>query len=164
MWVDRNTALLGQNLVIVRPVPIAAPFPDVAGHVVETITVGRKALDRCNSGKPVFARIFHWKFSLPGVGHPFPVRPEFVSPDICFSRQTTARGKFEFRFGGQTFPGPFGVCFGVGIGDLDDGIFFLSLNIAIGPERMPPVCSRDVGPPLKIIVEWDLVIGRCKNN
>ena len=164
MRVNRDTAFFGQSLVIVGPVPIAAPFPGVASHVVKTITVGRKTFDRCDSGKPVFPDIFHRKFSLPGVGHPFPVRPKLVAPNVRFSRQTAARGKFEFRFGRQTLPRPLGVCFGVRVRDLNDGIFFFSLKVAIGAERMPPVRTGDVGPPLKIIVEWNLVIGRRKNN
>src|SRR6476660_9014769 len=89
LWVNRDAVFLSQSLVIVRPVPIAAPFPDVASHVVETITVGRKTFDRRDPGKTIFACVFHREFPLPGVGHPFPVRTEFVSPRVCFSRQTT---------------------------------------------------------------------------
>src|ERR1051325_10856843 len=32
--------------VIIRTVPIGAPFPDVARHVVQSVTVGRKRRDR----------------------------------------------------------------------------------------------------------------------
>src|SRR4029077_12313295 len=47
-WVDWWTgaarilgraARFGQCLVIIRPVPIAAPFPNVAGHVVKAVTI-----------------------------------------------------------------------------------------------------------------------------
>src|SRR4030095_7816254 len=40
--ISRYAAGFGQIRVVVRPVPIAAPLPDVARHVVEAISVRRK--------------------------------------------------------------------------------------------------------------------------
>ena len=42
----------GRSLVIVRSIPVGAPFPDVSGDVVEAISVRRKRADGAISAKP----------------------------------------------------------------------------------------------------------------
>src|SRR5438105_12555072 len=54
-WVLRDSACAGERLVVVRAIPIAAPFPRVAGHVVEPIAIGRKRFHRRDAGVTVFA-------------------------------------------------------------------------------------------------------------
>src|SRR5438874_4009651 len=81
----RYAPFVRQRLVIIGAIPIAAPFPHVAGHVVKAVTVRRKRFDRRNAGIPIVNRVFHWKFSLPGVRHPFPTGTKFIAPDICSS-------------------------------------------------------------------------------
>src|SRR5947207_8323992 len=39
LWIARDSAFVGERLVIIRAIPIAAPFPDVACHVVEPIAI-----------------------------------------------------------------------------------------------------------------------------
>src|SRR5204862_6462933 len=83
--VARQSALFGQRLVVIWPIPIAAPFPYVAGQLVKPIAIRWKRFHRRDSGVTVFARIFHRKFSLPRVGHPFAVGPEFIAPHVHLS-------------------------------------------------------------------------------
>src|SRR5439155_1263351 len=81
----RYAPFVRQRLVIIGAIPIAAPFPDVARHVVKAVTVRRKRFDRCNAGMPIFNRVFYWKFSLPGIRHPFSAGTKFIAPHISFS-------------------------------------------------------------------------------
>ncbi len=43
--------------VIVGPIPVAAPLPDVAGHVVKPVAVRRKLPDRRDARKTILARV-----------------------------------------------------------------------------------------------------------
>src|SRR5437764_5441625 len=61
----RNSTFVCEHLVIIRPIPIGAPFPNVAGHVVKAVTIWRKRFHRGDAGETVFACIFRGKFSLP---------------------------------------------------------------------------------------------------
>src|SRR6266513_615235 len=81
----RYAAFVRQRLVVIGAIPIAAPFPDVARHVVKTETVWWKRFHWRNTCITVFARIFHRKFSLPGVRHPFPAGSKFITPHVLFS-------------------------------------------------------------------------------
>src|SRR5215471_7708538 len=83
--VTRYSAFICQRLVVIRAIPIAAPFPNVAGHVVQAVTIWRKGFHRGDAGETVFARVFDRKFSLPRVGHPFSLRTKFIAPDICLA-------------------------------------------------------------------------------
>src|SRR6266487_2944379 len=65
-WVERriwpvrihcDAASLGELRVVIRTIPIAAPLPDVAGHVVKAVTIRRKFRDRCDAGVAIFARV-----------------------------------------------------------------------------------------------------------
>ena len=85
MRVARHSAFVRQRLVVIRAIPIAAPFPYVAGHVVKTVAIWRKRFHRCDAFVTVFARILHWKFSLPRVGHPLAAGTKIIAPDICLS-------------------------------------------------------------------------------
>src|SRR5437016_13509482 len=81
----RYAPFVRQRLVIIGAIPIAAPFPDVAGHVVKAVPVRWKRFHRRDASIPVVNRVFDWKFSLPGVRHPFPTRTKFIAPDVCLS-------------------------------------------------------------------------------
>src|SRR5436190_9941277 len=152
-------AFVRQRLVVVRAIPIAAPFPDIARHVVETVTIGRETFHWREPCVSVLACIFLRKFPLPRIGHPFVAGPKFITPNVCFSRQPAARRKFKFGFSRQTFSRPFGVSFCVRISDLDYRIILLAFDIALRPERMPPVGAFSVAPPLIMIGESNIVIG-----
>ena len=79
--------------VIVCPVPIHAPFPHVAGHVVQSIAVGGKLSDRGRHAEAVLGGVLIRKAALPKVGDAFFVRLEFLTPDVFFSVETTPGGK-----------------------------------------------------------------------
>src|SRR5437667_6197250 len=157
-------AFVRQRLVVIRAIPVAAPFPDVARHVVKAVTIRRETLRRRDAGIPIFNRVFHWKLSLPRVRHPFPTGTKIIAPNVCFSRQPAACRKLELRFSRQTFSRPFRICFRVRISDLHYRIFFLPFNVAFRSLRVPPVRAFDVAPPVIMISESDLVISRCEHD
>src|SRR5438128_1612144 len=97
--------------------------------------------------------------SLKGVCHVLSGWLEGVAPDEGFAGEAATRGELPLRFGGETLAGPFGIGNCIVIGDVDDGIIFLSLNIAVGAAGMVPVRALDVGPPLHMVVERHGFIG-----
>src|SRR5206468_9661133 len=46
LWIARDSAFAGERLVVIRAIPITAPFPNVAGYVVEPIAIRRKRIHR----------------------------------------------------------------------------------------------------------------------
>src|SRR5439155_17470164 len=82
--------LCGTFGVIIRSIPIAAPFPDVARHVVKPITVGRETCDRRRPAETVGSSIFVWKPTLPNVRRPFSVGRLLVAPNIPLAVQATS--------------------------------------------------------------------------
>ena len=80
--------------------PVSTPFPNIAGDGVETVAIGRKAVDRAGSGVTVFGCIFLWKFALPDVAPMRAARNKLVAPRIKLLLQTATRCKFPLRFGG----------------------------------------------------------------
>src|SRR5438874_13188424 len=58
LWIARDSAFVGERLVVIRAIPIAAPFPNVAGHVVKPITITWKRFHRCDASVSVFACVF----------------------------------------------------------------------------------------------------------
>lgn len=107
LGIVRDTAGVGERLIVIRPIPIAAPLPDVAGHVVKTVAVGRKRTDRRRADKAIFKAISLWEMSLKRVYHPLASRPELVAgPSIRFAFQPAARREVELRFARQPFTGP----------------------------------------------------------
>src|SRR5688500_9846945 len=101
------------RLVGVGTIKVEAPFPDVACHVVESVTVGGKTRDGCGGFEAIDGDVFEREFSLPNVGHLLPARFHRGAPDVRLLAETTARGVFPFRFSGQTFTRPFRVGGGV---------------------------------------------------
>src|ERR1700692_3162741 len=83
LWIARDSAFAGERLVVIRAIPIAAPFPNVTGHVVKPVAIRGKGFHRSDAYVSVFACIFHWKFPLPRVGHPFPAGTKFIAPYVC---------------------------------------------------------------------------------
>src|SRR4029077_10285237 len=55
----------GAHGVIVCLIAVAAPFPGVAGHVVEAVAVGWIRTDRRQAGEAIQRRVLVWKASLP---------------------------------------------------------------------------------------------------
>src|SRR5262249_30176288 len=82
----------GAAAVGVVAVPVSAPLPDVAGHVVEAKIVGRVAGDRRRPFPAVLLGVLGGEAPLPGVGHPLPAGAEFVPPDVGRLGLLAARG------------------------------------------------------------------------
>src|SRR4029077_18174609 len=83
--IARHSAFVCERFIVIRPKPVSAPFPNVPGHVVKAVAIWRERFHRRDAFVTVFARILHWKFSLPRVGHPFAVGTKFVAPHVCLS-------------------------------------------------------------------------------
>ena len=61
-----NAAGTGKFLIIVWPIPIAAPLPDVARHVVEAVAIRWKRFHGRDTGKFIFASILNRELALVG--------------------------------------------------------------------------------------------------
>src|ERR1700757_851455 len=68
LWIARPSPFICERFIVIRPIPVAAPFPNVPGHVVNAVAIRRKRFHRGYAGVTVFACIFHWKCSLPRIG------------------------------------------------------------------------------------------------
>ncbi len=71
--VSRDAALLRKSLKVIG-IPIAAPLPDVPGHVIEVVAIWGKRFHGRNTGKSILACLLNRKLSLIGVCHKFPAR------------------------------------------------------------------------------------------
>ena len=131
MRIDRDAAGFRELLIIIRAIPIAAPFPNVAGHVVKAIAVRRELRDRRDTDEAIFACILNRKLSLVVLAIHLPSGLNSSPHDVGLPRQTSARREFKFRFGWQTFARPLRIRFRIGISDLHDRIFFFSLDAII---------------------------------
>src|SRR5271170_1326683 len=162
--IARHITRLGQLVVVVGPIPIGSPLPDISGHVIKAVLIRRKLGDRRQAGEAIRARIFVGEMPLKRIGHPLSVWLEFFAPDVGLPSESTACGKFPFRFRWQPFMGPVCVSFGIRIGNLHHRIVSLSCNGAERAGGMAPVCAFHVRPPLKVIIQGHGVIWRCEHH
>lgn len=94
-------------------VPIGAPFPDVAGHVVEPVAVGWEGCDGGAQDEAVGCEIVIGEFALPVVAGDFGLVEEVVAPgEVCVG-EPPAGCEFPFGFGGEPFSGPLSIGLGV---------------------------------------------------
>ena len=84
----------------VRAVPIAAPLPDIADHVVKLVAVWRKRFNRGCSCKAVSSGVAIREISLPGIGHVFSIDGIGVAPGKFLLFESAARGELPFGLGG----------------------------------------------------------------
>src|SRR5215471_9498619 len=105
-WVF-HYALLREFLEIIRAVPIRAPLPDVAGHVVKPEVIRRERVDRRRREVSILAGVLRREAPLKDVRHPFAARLQFVAPGVIFPVQPSASGEFKFGFTRQAPAGPF---------------------------------------------------------
>ncbi len=151
--ISRHAASIGKLLEIVRAIPIAAPLPDVARHVVEAVAVCGKRFHRSDSSKSIFAGVLHRKLSLVGICHELPAGLELIAPCIELAAQPAARGVLPLGFRRQPLARPFCISESVGVGDVYDGIVFPALDVALWTFRVPPVRAFDITPPLEVIIQ-----------
>src|SRR5436305_14570011 len=69
------------------------------------------------------------------------------------TRESSARGEFPFRLGWQALPGPPSIREGILVGDVNHWVVILAFEITVRDERMPPVCSAHVIPPIEMVIE-----------
>src|SRR6266566_4367230 len=66
-WITGHTTNLGELGVVVRAIPVGRPLPNVTGHVVQPVTVGREFAHGRNPDETIRAGVLIWKMSLKGV-------------------------------------------------------------------------------------------------
>src|SRR5208282_2350781 len=74
-------------------VPVGGPFPNIAGHVVESIAIGRKVTDRRRAFPPVGAQVLPRELATPEIGHLTPLGRQLVAPHEFRTIEATARGE-----------------------------------------------------------------------
>ena len=156
----RNAAgLRGIRLMLWR-IPVGRPFPDVADHVVKSVTVRRECGDRRRAFKTVRIGVLAGKFTLPGIGHVTAGRREFIAPGKFGAVEPAARCKFPFRFGRQILASPFRVGERIAEGHMHDGMIVQPTDVASGSVGMPPLRALGERPPLAEVAEVDRMVGR----
>src|SRR5579872_1683442 len=134
----RNAARFGcVGFVLGRP-PIGRPFPDVADHVVDAITVRRKRHYRRGAVEAVLAFVLVREISLPGIGAMLSAKRELVAPSVFGTVEPAASGKLPLRFSRQVLAGPFGKSEGIGISNVHDRVIVQAVDVAFWSVRMPP--------------------------
>ena len=84
---------LGREFFVgIGAIPIAAPFPDVAGQVVESVGAGSVLRDGGDPLETVFTRVtgLNREFPLVDVCLKFPTWLQLISPGEKASRKTAA--------------------------------------------------------------------------
>src|SRR5271157_5705238 len=62
--VQRDVAILGKLFEIIGAIPVAAPLPDVASHVVEAVAIGGKRFHWRDIREAILAGILDREYSL----------------------------------------------------------------------------------------------------
>src|SRR5262245_51624477 len=68
--------------VIIRHVPVRAPLPHVARHVIESVTVRRKRFHGRGAAKAIGLRVLVRELSLPDIRLPLAIGHLLVSPHV----------------------------------------------------------------------------------
>src|SRR6476620_8850621 len=76
----RNAASLHGIRLMLWRIPVGRPFPDVADHVVQTVTVRWEYGDRRRALKAVSTGVLVRESTLPGIGHVTAGRREIIAP------------------------------------------------------------------------------------
>src|SRR5262249_38099524 len=153
-----------EAFVVVVAIPIGAPLPDIARHVMKPIAVGWERANGGSRAEAVFRGVLVREAPLPDVGHPFAFGLQFISPRIGLALQPTASGEFEFGLCRQALAGPLGISDGVLPGNLNNGMPGAPPKIAGGSLRVPPVSALHVIPPAEMVVQGNRTFGRRENN
>src|SRR5712691_11488735 len=129
-----------------RRVPVGRPLPDVADHVVQTVTVRRERGDRRRAFEAVGIGVLAGKFALPGIGHVTAMRRELIAPRELGAVEPAARCKFPFRFGWQILANPFRVGERIAESHMHDWMIVQTTNVASGSVGMLPLSAPGEGP------------------
>src|SRR2546425_5689258 len=142
-----NHPFAGPFPVQVDLIPVAAPLPDVAGHVVQPVAVGRESLDRRGAFVAVGSGVLVRKLALPEIGMNVGVGRLVIAPDVGFIVQSAARRELPLSLSRQALAGPRGIGDGVVPGDVNNGMIVLAVDTAVRPFGVPPVGAGRPLPP-----------------
>jgi hypothetical protein len=147
----------GTVQVITRMVPVGAPFPDIAGHIVQSESIGGEGADRSGADEAVGRGVLVGEVPLPDVALPAPAAGAVVTPDERLAVESTAGGVFPFRLGRQALAGPAGVGVGIFPGDVHHGVVLPPLDGAAGPLGMAPASAGYEQTPFVKPRGWNAV-------
>src|SRR3954447_3045617 len=131
-----------------RSVPVARPFPHVADHVVEPVTVRRETPDRRRTGMIVFIAVEYREETLPGICDRLSMRI-VCARIIILTVAAAARGELPLRFGRKFVSAPLRVSKRILVGNMHNRVIFLAHDRAAGAGRLTPVRTGNVLPPLR---------------
>src|SRR5258706_12707456 len=151
----RDAAGLRRIRFVPRRIPVGGPFPDVADHVVKSVTVRRECGDRRSAFKTVGIDVLAWKLTLPGICHVTAGRREFIAPRKFGAVEPATRCKFPFLFRRQTLASPFRVGERIAESHMQDWMIVQPTGVASGSVGMPPFRAPGEGPPLGEVPEAD---------
>ena len=154
-WIAGHPALKFETCVSVHAIPIAAPLPNVSGHIVEAESIRCVLCHRGDPLKSILSRVpaLHREFTLENIGLKFTIWLQLISPGIQLPSPATSRCKLPLRLRREAFTRPCGIGLGIRIGNLHDGIVLTPLEITFRSGRVPPLRTGKVTPPLEIIVQ-----------
>src|SRR5262249_48197112 len=125
---------LAGHHVVARLIPVGAPLPDVADHVVQAVGVGGERPDRGGALVAVLAAVLAGEAPLPDVGQPAAAGLQLVAPVVARPGpvEAAAGGVLPLSLGGQPLPGPLGVGDRVLPRHVDDGVLLAPFQVAPG--------------------------------
>src|SRR6266850_3037812 len=110
------------NDLAVLLIPVRGPLPDVARHVVKSVTVRWKGSHRRRAFKPIRLQILPRKLSLPRVRHMFSARSKFIAPDKYSTFHSPACSELPLGFRRQLFLNPFCISLSIFVRDMNYGM------------------------------------------
>src|SRR5215216_3153331 len=113
-----DAAAAGTFGLVMIPIPIRSPFPNVTRHVEQPVAVRWERPDRRCPLEPVGPQVLDGELALPGVRHILALRRELVSPGVGRTLQPPASGELPLGLGGKHFAHPARVGRDVLVGDM----------------------------------------------
>src|SRR6188508_3435114 len=119
--------------------PVARPLPDVAGDVVEPVSVGWEAADRRCSIEAIELEVLPRELALPAVRHRLALRKVVIAPGERGTLEPASRRELPFRLCRKLLARPTRVRLDILVGDMDDGVAIASVDGAARPRWALPV-------------------------
>ena len=156
----RHAAGLGRiGRVAGRP-EVHGPLPHIADHVENPIAVRRVRHDRRGALVAVQRQVLERKRPLPGVGHLFSARREFLAPGVFGAIEAAARRELPLGLGRQFLARPARISLRIAVGHVHDRMIVEPADRAARPIGPPPIGAELEPPPLRPIFQIDWPIGR----
>src|SRR5712671_4657103 len=122
-------------------------------HVLQAVVVGRKCGDRRCALEAIGRKVLLREITLPGVCHVLSAWRLLVAPCEFRAVKSAACGEFPFGLVRQFLPGPFGIGFGVPVGDVDDWVLVEPADVAARSAGTAPVGAEFERPPLPPVAQ-----------